>query len=297
MGRMEPCNMRALRLVRKFRSRTPYPCKHGSFPPCQGDTALRAASQWVRWSHRPCSSLCTLPSSLVLLPQKLPRQKLPNLLRPVHPLQKYHGHFHFFQPLFFQPDVEEAFGQEAVDPGFIRAVAADVDAAFQGEQDIKQPAAVLVEQGLFHGKHVQDVQLAPVHDGSESSAVLGIFFGNDGFHFVKVFFVMGVFVLAAHSFDVIVPLYGQDHIILAQQLFVIGTAEDGGLFLFQVVRMDPVSKVPTVMAQADIVALQILPGPVQPGQFAVMGILRRNVVPGIIRRISRNKLFPLSPHL
>jgi hypothetical protein len=98
---------------------------------------------------------------------------------------------------------------------------------------------------------------------------LGIFFGNDGFHFVQVFFIMGMFVLAADGFDVIVALHRQDHIILAQQLFVIGAAEDGCLFLFQVVPMDPMPEIPPVMAQADIVTGKILPGPVQSGQFAV----------------------------
>ena len=51
------------------------------------------------------------------------------------------------------------------------------------------------------------------------------------------------------------------------------------------------------MAQADILTGKILPGPVQSGQFAVMGILRRDIVPSVVRRISRNELFPLSPHL
>lgn len=236
-------------------------------------------------------------TSLLLLTKKFTCEKLPNLLRPIDPLQKHHRHFHFLQPLLFQPDVEEAFGQEAVDPGFVRAVAGDVDTAFQGEQDVEQPGAIGIEQALFHGEHVQDVQLAPVHDSGEGSAVFGVFFGHDGFHFVQVLFVMGVFVLAADGFDIVIPLHRQDHIVLAQQLFIIGFAEDGSLLLFQVVRMDPVAEIPSIMAQADVFTVKILPGPVKPSQFAVMGILRRDIVPGIVRRISRNQRFSLSPHL
>lgn len=198
--------------------------------------------------------------------------------------------------LFFQPYVEEAFGEEAVDPGFVGAVAGDVDTAFQGEENIKEPAAVLVKQGLFHGEHVQDVEFPPVHDGGKGLAVVGVLFGDDGFHFVQVFFVMGVFVLAADGFDVVVPLYRQDRVVLAQELFVIGLGEDGFLFVFQVIGPDPVAKIPTVMAQADIVAFQVFPGPVQPGEFAVIRVLGGNIVPRIVPCKPQRSL-PLRPNL
>lgn len=198
--------------------------------------------------------------------------------------------------LFFQPYVEEAFGQEAVDPGFIRAVATDVNAAFQGEQDVEQPAAVLVEQGLFHGKHVQDVEFPPVHYGGEDLAVVGIFFSDDFFHFVQIFFIMGMFVLAADGFDVVVPLHGQDHIVLAQESVVVCLGEDGFLFVFQVIGPDPVSKIPPIMAQSDAVTVHILPGPIQPGQFTIIGVLGGNIVPPIIPR-KPQRILPLRPNL
>jgi len=244
----------------------------------------------------PAVLLFTLPSSLVLLPQKLPCQELPNLFGPVHPFQEDHRDFHFFQMLFFQPYVEETFGEEAVDPGFVGAVAADVDAAFQGEENVEEPAAVLVEQGLFHGEHVQDMEFPPVHDGGKGLAVVGVFFGDDFFHFVQVFFVMGVLVLAADGFDVVVPLHRQDHVVLAQELFVVGLGEDGILFVFQVIGPDTVAKIPTVMAQADIVAFQVFPGPVQPGKFAVIGVLGGNIFPRIVPRKPQRSL-PLRPNL
>lgn len=198
--------------------------------------------------------------------------------------------------LFFQPYVEESFGEEAVDPGLIRAVAADVDATFQGEQDIEQPAAVLVEQAFFHGEHIQDVKFPPVHDGGEGLAVVGIFFGDDFFHFVQVLFVMGMFVLAADGFDVVVPLHGQDHIVLAQESVVVGLGKDGFLFVFQVIGPDPMSKIPPIMAQSDAVTVHILPGPIQPGEFTIIGVLGGNIVPRIIPR-KPQRILPLRPNL
>ena len=229
-------------------------------------------------------------------PQKLPYQELPDFLGPVHPFQEDYRDLHFFQVLFFQPYVEEAFGKEAINPGFVRTVAADIDVAFQRKKDVEQPAAVLIEQSLFHGKHVQDVELPPIHDGGEGLAVFWVFFGDDFFHFVQVFFVMGVFILTADGFDVVVPLHGQDHIILAQELFVIGLGKDGLLFVFQVIGPDLVSKIPTIVAQADIIAFQVLPGPIQPSEFTVVGIFGRDVISRIVPCKPQRSL-PLCPNL
>ena len=56
-------------------------------------------------------------------------------------------------------------------------------------------------------------------------------------------------------------------------------------------------KVATVMGQADGIAGQIFPGPVQAGQLAVMGVLGRDVLTGIIPGVPGNALFARSPHL
>lgn len=244
--------------------------------------------------RRPCSAFFTL--HLLFLPQKLPCQELSDFLRPVHPFQKDYRNFHFFQVLFFQPYIEEAFGEEAIDPCFVRTVAADIDAAFQRKKDVEQPAAVLIEQSLFHGEHVQDVELPPIHDGGEGLAVFWVFFGDDFFHFIQVFFVMGVFVLASDCFDVVAPLHGQDHIVLAQESVVVGLGKDGFLFVFQVIGPDPVAKIPPIMAQADAVTFQILPGPIQPGEFTVVGIFGRDVISRIVPCKTQRSL-PLRPNL
>lgn len=94
---------------------------------------------------------------LFLLPYKFPFQKVPNFLGPVDVLQEDHGDFLFLQVLPFEPHVEEAFGEEAVDAGFIGAVGGGVDAALQGEEDVEEPGGVFVEEAFLHDEHVQDV--------------------------------------------------------------------------------------------------------------------------------------------
>ena len=45
--------------------------------------------------------------------------------------------------------------------------------------------------------------------------------------------------------------------------------------------VDP-PEIPPIMAQSDILALQVLPGPVQPGELAEVGVFGGNVVPGVV---------------
>ena len=60
-------------------------------------------------------------------------------------------------------------------------------------------------------------------------------------------------------------------------------------------RRGPGCKVAAVMEPADGIAGQILPGPVQAGQLAVMGVLGRDVLTGIIPGVPECSLCPQPP--
>lgn len=68
------------------------------------------------------------------------------------------------------------------------------------------------------------------------------------------------------------------------------------LFLVCISCMNTLAKVSSVMAETDIFAVQIFPGPVKSCQFAVIRILRGNMISGIIRKISQ-RFFPCRPHM
>ena len=138
------------------------------------------------------------------------------------------------------------------------------------------------------------MQRPAVHDRGECGAVVGVFFGYNLFSLVQVFFEMGVFVLAADGFYIVVALYGHDDVVLAQQPFIVRTAEDGFFFLLHIVCMDLPPEIPPIMAQSDILALQVLPGPVQPGELAEVGVLVEMLFP-VSSVVNPSGAFPAAP--
>jgi len=241
------------------------------------------------------SSLFTL-HYLLSLPGNLPLQERPNLLRPIDILQEHHRHFHFFQVLPFQPDVEEALRHEAVEPGLVSIVAGHVGSLFQFKEDVEEPGAVFVKEGLLHGKHIQDVELSPVHDGSESIRIARILFGDNPLCLVQVLLAMGMLVLAADGLDVVVPLLWKDHVVLLEEPFIVCPVEDGFLLLLDILRMGFLAEIPPIMAEADIFAVQILPRPVKPRKLAEMGILGRDIVSVVVRSVAEG-WFSCGPYL
>ena len=130
------------------------------------------------------------------------------------------------------------------------------------------------------------MELSPVHDGRKGIGVARILLGDDPLRLVQVLLVMGMLVLAADGLDVVVPLLWKDHVVLLQEPFIVCPVEDGFLLLLDILRMGFLAEIPPVMAEPDIFAVQILPGPVKPRKLAEMGILGRDIVSGVVRRVA-----------
>lgn len=70
--------------------------------------------------------------------------------------------------------------------------------------------------------------------------------------------------------------------------------ENGSFLLLNILRMGLLAEIPTVMAEPDILAVQILPGPVKPRELAEMGILRGNIVSGVVGGVAE-RFLPSAP--
>lgn len=126
------------------------------------------------------------------------------------------------------------------------------------------------------------MELSPVHDGGKSIGIARIFLSDDLLRLVQVLLIVGVLILAADGLDVVIPLFRQDDIVLLQEPFVVFPMENGFLLLLNVLRMGLLAEIPAIMAEPDILAVQILPGPVKPRELAEMGILCGNIVSGVV---------------
>lgn len=130
------------------------------------------------------------------------------------------------------------------------------------------------------------MELSPVHDGGKSIGVARILLGDDPLCLVQVLFVMGMLVLAADGLDVVVPLLRKDDIVLLQEPLIVSPMEDGFLLLLDILRMGFLAEIPPIMAEPDILAVQILPCPIKPRKLAEMGISGRDVVSGVVRGVA-----------
>ena len=111
------------------------------------------------------------------------------------------------------------------------------------------------------------MKLPSIHHSGKSIGIAWIFLGNNLFDLVQIRFIMSMLILAPHRLDIVIPLHRKDDIILLKQSFIILSMKNCRLFLLYILRMPPASKVPPVMAKPNILAFQILPGPVKPCQF------------------------------
>ena len=140
------------------------------------------------------------------------------------------------------------------------------------------------------------MKFLPIHDFGKCFRVRGIHFFYHPLRFVQIRLAVGMLVLAAHGFYIIISLFRQQHIICLKQVFIVFPMEYGFFFLVYIFCMNTLAKVSSVMAETDIFTVQIFPCPVKSCQLAVTRILRGNMVSRIIRKISQ-RFFPFRPHM
>ena len=181
---------------------------------------------------------------------------------------------------------------------FRRAVLGKVAPFFVLFKDAEQPFAVVEEDFLLHDEHIAEIAMPAIQ----------VFVG--GIHHVRVFFLeylqragkvframLGRFVvlfpdggfvyeLALLGQDEVVLLYHFPHTLFGQADFLQGflvVRFEGNIS--EVVRWELLfceGKIATVMEQAVIVGVQVLPGPVLRSKLAVAGVFLRDIVAFVV---------------
>ena len=108
------------------------------------------------------------------------------------------------------------------------------------------------------------MKLPSIHHSGKSIGIAWIFLRNNLFDLFQILFIISMLILTAHGLNIIISLHWKNDIILLNQSFIIFSMKNSRLFLLYILRMHPASKVPAIMAKPNILAFQILPGPVQP---------------------------------
>ncbi len=181
----------------------------------------------------------------------------------------------------FEPDVREELGDEAVDSLLEGVPAGDVDARLEGEEDIEEPGHVGVVVVAAHDEHVEHMGGCLLHDVSKGGVVLGVFLVYDGFCLIEADGGMGVVVMGAIGLDVVFPPTGHDDGVLGKECLPIGGGEDFAPFPFCRMRFF-FCEVAAVVAEADVVGVEVFPCPIEAGELAIVRVLFGNIVSGVV---------------
>ena len=184
-------------------------------------------------------------------------------------------------PICFEPDVEEELGDEAVDSLLEGVPAGDVDAGLEGEEDIEEPRHVGVVVVAAHDEHIEHMGGCLLHDVPKGGVAFRIFLVNDGFGRIQADGGMGVIVMGAIGLDVVFPPAGHDDGVRGKERVPIGAGEDFAPFPFY--RMGFFfGEVAAVVAEADVVGVEVFPRPIEAGELAIVRVLRGNVFSGVV---------------
>lgn len=97
-------------------------------------------------------------------------------------------------------------------------------------------------------------------------------------------------VLAPDGLDIVAALLGKDDVVLREEGFVVGSVEYGVFLFLDVLGAGGFAEVSPVVAEADVVGGEILPGPVEAGELAVVGVLLGNIVARIVGCVGKGGL-------
>ena len=160
----------------------------------------------------------------------------------------------------------------------------DVQFPLQLEEDVEQPGAVVAQQLPLHDEHVEVVAVGLGHIQVVGGQVLGTFAGDDGPGDLQVLLVVGMDVLGVVGLDIIVPLLGQNDVGGGQDAAQLLMPDDplplGGEAVLAA------GEVAAVVDKADVVGVDVLPGPVQAGEFAEIPVAVGDVFAGVVAHIA-----------
>ena len=151
-----------------------------------------------------------------------------------------------------------------------------------------------------HNDHIKHISVCLVKYFIIGFQIFGISLGQDRPRGVEMLRVMRMRIMGIKSLDKVVLGLGDEDLILAEHGLELLAGEYG---IKHVLASFPAAKIASVMNKAYIIAVQILPRPIDPGEFAVSGVLDRDVVSHIvllipeIKGISLSVLLALSAHM
>ena len=188
-----------------------------------------------------------------------------------------------------QPRIQQALTHKAENTPVICGVAGHIQFLFQLKQDVKQPRAVMLQQLLFHDKHIEMVAMRLGHIHIIRRQILRAFACDDGAGCGQVPLVMGVDILGIVGLNEIVPFLRQYNVGCSQNGAQLLMADDAILFGGKAA-FSAAGKIAAVMHNTDIVRIYIVCCPVQAGQLTEIGISLRNILAGVIADIADSRV-------
>ena len=123
------------------------------------------------------------------------------------------------------------------------------------------------------------------HNGIVGGKIVRVSLGQDLPGGVQILPVVGVDILAVVCFDPVMPLFRQNHIRFQEETLDFFLGQDAFFFAANV----PPREISPVMAQADVIRIQMIDTPIEPSQLTEGFILFTDVPPGIIVGIGQSR--------
>ena len=243
------------------------------------DTAGRMCRLGIQKSAEWLYSIFPSKAPFIFFPEEFRLQKCCPLLQPGDRLHGSDRDFPVSMMISINPNIQQQFRNPAKEPGLKVIVFHKVHLFLQRKEHREQEGTVRIQQLFLHDEHVEHVRRGGFHMAVKSRQVFRKLRGNDSPCFIQIRSVMGMAIMRSHAFNHIVAFFRENDICILQQLFRFGRSENRikrCLSFFLSLEM------PAVMRQANIVSIQIFPGPVQACQFTVIGIKPGNILSLII---------------
>lgn len=133
--------------------------------------------------------------------------------------------------VLFKPYIEQQFTDKAVDTGFIRIPARNIDSFFKFKKNVKHPGHIIVKKIPSHDKHVEHMGPGAVHNFIESRKIFRILFDKNLLRYIEALRMMGMVIMRPIALDVVFAFIRDDNGIAGQQVFPILFRKDLGFFL------------------------------------------------------------------
>ena len=227
--------------------------------------------------------LSRLEALLVFLAQELRRKERRALLDPVYWLWAYHRKFGVGDAVGDKPGIEHALAHATRPAGGKRVHIGRVNLLAKLVEQREQPRAIGIEHACRHHEHVEDVHPRRLHEAIPGRQVLRAPLPDDAAHLVELRAVHGMRVVVVDRLDVVVALPRENHVPAAEereQLKPVNELLVG--VLAALLRLVRAPQEPSVVDEALVLGVAVLPEPVEAGELTVAGVEGGDVVARVI---------------